>query len=435
MITIFCEQISPRVFYTFELVFEHLLGIEFNLISDQEIYSETNGAKLCYGNLPIGDSLFCRASGLLNAEDITEQSVEVGEYNGLPALFKVEGRSDFEYDLFSSIFYLVTRYEEYLTHEEDIHGRYIANQSIAFKNDFLELPIVDMWALMIGQKLSDRYQDFKLGVREFQYINTIDIDNAFAYSGKGSLRTVGGIAKSALRLKKDEVADRVGVASGRMEDPYDTYAYMKKTAAGNNSVVKSFVLLGDYGPYDKNLHHSSEKQIQAIQQMAEFSEVGVHPSYKSEGDLNQIQEEIRRLSDIINKPVKISRQHYLKLKIPDTYRILINCGIAEDHSMGYSEVLGFRAGTCTPFKFYDLELETTTDLMVHPFALMDRTLKDYLKLNPGEAIERITKLADEVKNVNGTLVSVWHNESLSDEREWKGWIPVYEYLQRFSYAD
>ena len=99
--------------------------------------------------------------------------------------------------------------------------------------------------------------------------------------------------------------------------------------------------------------------------------------------------------------------------------------------MGYSEVLGFRAGTCTPFRFYDLELETSTDLMVYPFALMDRTLNDYLSLSPDEAIKRVEQVAKEVKAVGGTLISIWHNESLSDELEWKGWLPVYEHLQRY----
>ncbi|MBL4754235.1 MAG: polysaccharide deacetylase family protein [Flavobacteriales bacterium] len=429
MITIYCEKITPRVKYTFHLVFEAILGLDYELMSDEAIYLSSDEAKFTYGIGPIDEGIFVRASGLLFESDIIDQSLEVGELDGIPAFYRVDQPSFLEYDLFSAIFYLVSRYEEYLPHIEDGHGRYQASQSIAFQNGFLGSPIVDRWAQLIGRLLMEKFPTLAIASRSFHYLNTIDIDNAYAYAGKGGLRNVGGMAKSALRLDKNDLSKRLNVLGGKAKDPYDTYSYMQEQAAKYNTAVKSFVLLGDYGPYDKNLPHSSAEQIRAIQHMAAFSEVGMHPSYGSAGDLGQVKKEMSRLSGILGRSIRISRQHYLKLKMPNTYRILIECGVEEDHSMGYSEVLGFRAGTCTPFKFYDLEAETSTDLIVYPFAVMDRTLNDYLKLNPDEAIQHLHQLVKEVRAVGGTLISVWHNESLSDALEWKGWLPVYEQLQ------
>ena len=429
MVTIFCEEITPRVDYTFDLVFNGILGVEFKLTSDQEAFSSSNSAKFSYGSQSIDQGPFFRAAGLLAEDHIVKQSLDIYEYKGYPALFKVDKPSVLEYDLFSAIFYLVSRYEEYLPHEKDEHGRYMANQSIACQNGFIELPIVEIWAGMICRLLQAEYSDLERERRSFQYINTIDIDNAFAYTGKGVVRTVGGIVKSALRLDGDDISGRLGVLSGKDKDPYDTYAYMRDLAAEHETEVKSFVLLGNYGKYDKNLPHSNEEQIGAIKRMAKFSEVGMHPSYDTDDRIENVRVEMNRLADILGRPVKTSRQHYLKLKLPETYKVLLACGIEEDHSMGYSEVIGFRAGTCTPFHFYDLEANERTELMIVPFALMDRTLNDYMQLSPREAIERISKLVEEVRHVNGALVSVWHNESLSDEREWKGWLPVYEHLQ------
>ena len=143
--------------------------------------------------------------------------------------------------------------------------------------------------------------------------------------------------------------------------------------------------------------------------MDEFSDVGIHPSYGSGDRVESVQKEIRRLEQILDRPICSSRQHYLKMSFPETYRTLIANGIEEDYSMGYSEVPGFRAGTCTPFKFYDLQANEPTNLTVYPFAVMDRTLNDHLKLSPEEAIERVSDLFAEVKAVHGTLVSVWHN--------------------------
>jgi hypothetical protein len=101
-------------------------------------------------------------------------------------------------------------------------------------------------------------------------------------------------------------------------------------------------------------------------------------------------------------------------------------GIKEDYSMGYASCSGFRAGTCTSFLFYDLVSDCETNLVIHPFLVMDVTLKQYLGLNPGEALDRIYRLVEIVKAVNGTFTSLWHNESLSEHGVWKGWRSVFE---------
>ncbi|MAJ05326.1 MAG: hypothetical protein CL827_00495 [Crocinitomicaceae bacterium] len=94
--------------------------------------------------------------------------------------------------------------------------------------------------------------------------------------------------------------------------------------------------------------------------------------------------------------------------------------------MGYSDRVGFRAGTCTPFKFYDLENETTTDLKIVPFSYMDGVLNDHLKYSGKSSIEIVRNLKNNVKKVNGVFTSVWHNESLSNLDRWKGWREVFE---------
>ncbi|MBK5284216.1 MAG: hypothetical protein JJE25_02345, partial [Bacteroidia bacterium] len=95
-------------------------------------------------------------------------------------------------------------------------------------------------------------------------------------------------------------------------------------------------------------------------------------------------------------------------------------------TMGYAQITGFRAGTCTAFRFYDLDREETTQLLIHPFAVMDATLKYYMKMSPEESLPHIRQLIDEVKKVDGTFISLWHNESLSDYKQWTGWKNVFE---------
>jgi len=96
--------------------------------------------------------------------------------------------------------------------------------------------------------------------------------------------------------------------------------------------------------------------------------------------------------------------------------------------MGFASLTGFRAGTCTAFNFFDLSKNQQTELIVHPFQVMDVSLKNYLHLNPQKAWQLIEELMLEVKNVNGTFISLWHNESLRDSGQWLGWREVFEQI-------
>ena len=73
-----------------------------------------------------------------------------------------------------------------------------------------------------------------------------------------------------------------------------------------------------------------------------------------------MKKEKNRLEGITNMQTKRSRQHYLRFSLPETYQQLIDLEIEEDYSMGYASHVGFRASTCTPFYFYDLDFEIQT---------------------------------------------------------------------------
>ena len=56
---------------------------------------------------------------------------------------------------------------------------------------------------------------------------------------------------------------------------------------------------------------------------------------------------------------------------------------------------------------------------------MDATLLYYLKLSPQASLIQISELIEEVKNVNGTFISLWHNDTFSNHKQWEGWQSVY----------
>jgi hypothetical protein len=96
--------------------------------------------------------------------------------------------------------------------------------------------------------------------------------------------------------------------------------------------------------------------------------------------------------------------------------------------MGYARALGFRASIATPFAWYDLEREEATALTIYPFAVMDVTLNTYLQLDSEQAMAALLPLIQRSKAVHGHFISVWHNSSLCEAWQWKGWRKVYEYL-------
>jgi hypothetical protein len=186
-----------------------------------------------------------------------------------------------------------------------------------------------------------------------------------------------------------------------------------------------FILLGDYAVNDKNISHTNTHLHQLVKSLSDIGKVGIHPSFQSNFEEGKIEKEMKRLENIIRMPVRCSRQHFLMLSFPGTYQRLENAGIKEDFSMGYADHTGFRSGTCSPFFFFDLSKNQKTPLRIYPFSVMDATLKYYMNLSPEESISHIETLLKRVKQVGGTFISLWHNETLSEYLQWKGWKKVY----------
>ena len=362
---------------------------------------------------------------MLQEKGIGAQEIEIKNWNNLPIFFKTSDEA-VPFDIFSATFYLVSRYEEYLPHIKDHYNRFTAKESLAYKHHFLDRPLVNLWIKECQKIIENKHNDFVFPNQTFTYTSTIDVDNAFYFLEKGLVRTAASFIKAILQNDKDHLHFRKNVLMGKQADPYDTFEYQLKINQQFDVDVIYFILLADYGTNDKNCSVHSRKFQLLIKHLSDYSRVGIHPSFSSNSNIDTLQMEVKRLERIINEEVKLSRQHFLKLDIPKTYRNLIELSIEHDYTMGYASHTGFRASICTPYFFYDLEQETATNLKIHPFAVMDATLKHYLMLNPDESINYIEKIINEVKAVDGHFISLWHNETWSDYEQWKGWKTVYE---------
>jgi len=423
---IYSPKISPRIKYTFNFIFREVLKCDFEFTSISADFVSSTLPKISYAEQALGDELHFRCSPLLSKHTIEPIVMTTTLFGDQEVPFKVENGA-LPFDVFAASFYFLSRYEEYLPFTADEHGRYPAEQSLQYRLNLLETPVIDGWALILKNILLKKFPKLIFGKRKFNFVPTIDVDRAYHFRASGLVKNTTRILKAALKLNTEKVVDILLTGLGQ-NDPFDTYDYLAEIHSQYQFTPIFFFLLAKKGheEFDQNVSPEDESFTALISKVASKANVGLHPSYASNTDTKKISEELISLQGITNQRIDTSRQHFLKLHLPHTYLRLIKAGINHDYSMGYASQVGFKAGTCTPFFWYDLQLEKQSHLTIHPFVVMDVTLQQYQALKPAEAIAKIDQLLASVKLVEGTFCSLWHNESVSESGRWKGWKVVYE---------
>ena len=363
---------------------------------------------------------------MLSEKGINEIDINVQLINNQATFFAATNENAYTFDLFAASFYLISRYEEYLPHLKDKYNRYKVEESLAFKHGFFKKPIVNIWIKEFIEKLEEQFPNLNIQHPKFKYISTIDIDNAYLYRGKGFVRSTAFLLKAIGTFNFKAIKMAFLVTTNKRKDPFDTYSLQFNLQKKYNLDVRYFMLLGDYGINDKNISHTNSSFQVLVKRLADLAPVGIHPSFGSNINEKKLAVEVKRLVDIQKREVNFSRQHFLQLSLPKTYKRLIEAGITNDFSMGYASHLGFRASIASPFTFYNLDMEQILPITIHPFAIIDDTLNFNMKLSANEVFGKISGIIEEVKQVNGTLISIWHNDTFSDEGVWKGWRNVYE---------
>lgn len=423
-ILVFARQHSPRLQYVLEVLLGGVLGTNWQFSSSPDELQQWTGPCIQYGdNIEAKKGLFIPSCGLLSETGIRPIDVSVNQVDGWPVLFMTDQTdADLPFDLFAMTFFLVSRYEEYLPFEADAHGRYAGSCSVACKNGFLHRPIINEWAGRLKALLIAKYPEWVCPDPTFRALFTCDVDLAWAYLQRPWWRILGAFARDALAGNWHIFFERVGVLLKTKPDPFFE-AFSKLGAIQQKQLY--FFLLGDRSNFDKNIHPDNPVFQKLIKHIAANFETGIHPSYLSHqiGE-PQIIKEINRLKAISGTAVLNSRQHFLLLRFPETYRRLIKAGIRHDFSMGYADQIGFRAGIANPFAWYDLLQEQATQLVVHPFQVMDVTLKDYMHLTPEQAIDHCLRMRKIVAETGGEFCLLWHNSSFSALWGWEGWEDV-----------
>jgi len=421
------SKVTNRLRYIFDLVLVEQLGITYEFTTDQELLTAYEGARFFYGDQPVEGVPYLQSVKLLFEREIVSQELKIFQFEDVKAIFPVfHKQSIMTFDVFAASFFLVSRYEEYLPYVSDMHGRFEADSSVFRKTGILQKPVVNHWIKAFGGRLQYFFPALKIREKAYRFQLTYDIDSSWAYLHKGLVRSAGSYVKDFFKADFGEIRQRTKVLRRKQNDPFDTFDYQLDIQKKYNLRPLYFILFANYGQYDKNISVRNRHFQNFIKYLGDYAEIGIHPSYASFEDKSLLKQEINSLSRVLNKEITKSRQHFLRMNLPVTYHNLIDMDIKEDYTMGYASQPGFRAGIADDFYFYDLDHDVVTNLRIHPFTLMDGTLRDYMKLGAIEAVIQAEELIKSVKAVGGTFILLWHNESLIEQKRWIGWRTAFE---------
>jgi hypothetical protein len=430
-VLVYAEKRTARLEYACEIALTEVLGTDFEVTEDADRYDQWSGPRINYSRQADRGGLQLKPEGLLEERGIRMVPPPTGSLNEEIVPFPDDSMLGF--DALSAIFWMVARMEEYAPHEVDRHGRFDPRDCTSWKMGWITRPVAERWAIALGQAL-EQSSSFTWKLAQYKFVTTIDVDSAYAYRHKGLMRSLGGFVKDVMGRDWANAVSRARTLIGLEEDPFDTYDRFSAIHRQHGAEVVWFFLLADYGMNDKGVPHRSPALQRLIRSLADHDTIGLHPGYQSHGAVEKrghsekLDREIERLRKISRRDVIRTRQHFLLLHFPDSYRRLIERGVQHDHTMGHAQIVGFRSGMSRSYRHFDVEKSCVTDLRIHPFAAMDATLNHYMGLSPAAAVAEVERLRDEVRATGGTLRILWHNESIADRWNWKGWSDVYAQL-------
>jgi hypothetical protein len=430
MVILYSHNPSARLTYISQLLLQEQLGIKVRFTNNPDDCKNTSEPVIWYDkNIPVSDQcLHLIPHGLLNESDIIPQKIVVNDYNSIavkgkhkPAFF-LNDRGDFPFDIFSAAFFLISRYEEYLPHALDEYGRYAHQNSLAFQSNFLSRPLVHEWLQDFTDLLKQKFPTLVIKRPEFRMLFSYDIDQAWSFRGKGFWRNMGGF------FRKPDF-QRLKVLLGKQKDPFDVFDdFIQLLQQKQNRAVFFFPTANKRSLYDKNTPPDYTPLKQLIQRLHQNYDIGLHPSWKGGDDSKSWSHEKKRLEKITGSGIFLSRQHYIRFRLPETYRTLIEIGLQSDYSMGYGSINGFRASFADSFPWFDLKKNESTSLRIFPFAFMDANSKYEQKQSALETRIELNDYVQTYQQVNGLFIPIFHNFLINELPENQDWFALHNWL-------
>ena len=413
MIAIFANDPTNRLEYLLHYAISERWGHPYKLcFTEESLMEEQAEAKINYSKQPMEGAFWISPDGLLSETGIRPMKPQMTWRNGPPYSFinKADG-TDLDWDPFAACFYFLSRYEELQQHMTDEHGRFRAEECVAVQNGCLQQAVVDHWLEDLAEALHRKFPAFMPVTSKVRFQPTYDIDQAYAYREKGFLINAAGFAKQLLHGNLKGIGNRAKVLAGRESDPYDTFALLRQLHEDEGLHPLHFVLFAPRSTHDKGISPENSTFRELVRHLKDDGKVGLHASYGSFRNQEALRNEKAALSECLGDKVTENRFHYLRLSLPESYRNLVATGITDDYSMGYASSAGFRAGTCHPFQYFDLQQEKELPLTIHPLLFMENCFFNSEERTEAALWRQVKPLLDEAIRYGGEIVTLFHNHS------------------------
>ena len=431
MICIYTDKYTNRLKYVADHIFKRILGQSVNIVNKVEdlptlsacpliVYSET---------LKVKGALHIVPNGLLFKKGVREYDITMNTWEGVKTFFATKG-GDIPFDIFSASFYLLSRYEEYLPIKEnfDSKGCFISEKSLAYKEGFLETPLVDVWALKLEEKLNSLFPNYTSSIdRRFRFLPIISVNTPYRYRTYSVLGNVLRLGKKVLERDWSELKKQLRVLLRIDQDPYCNVEKIVELH-NRNSLRPLFAFrISNKKWYKRPVYfaYSTYKKV-----LCRNYQIALCISGVASNSVTQLKMEQKILSRIFRTRIVIGTSSLSEYVVPKFYRNLSNSKIKEDFSMSYPDRIGFRASTCTPFRVYDLNREEYYRIDVHSVPFTVWSVKR-MGLNKEEIVKAATSMAKTVKSLKGEFIIASHNYNFVDSSMLKGWASTYEYVIRY----
>lgn len=363
-------------------------------------------------------------------------------------------------DLPASTLFCLCRVEETQESERDAHSRFTAAMSVARRDDFLYRPVVDEWGLALAQALEALLPGWSQKQRPLRAKISHDVDEVgrcnliWPQHLNGDARHLGRFAWMLLPFDVRH-AIRLGIGH---QNPMPGIAHLCSVMAPSEpgciqlleSVIRAELRHGlepavywkatAVGPFDSGYDPRDKRVRTVIRQLEEQGiENGFHAGYRAFDSLPEMQSELETLREVIGDREIGGRMHYLRW-VPETWLDWERCGLAYDSSVGYANDVGFRAGTCLPYRPWLLSRNREARLLEVPLIAMDVSLVERMQVRGEAQLRLVRELINKCAAVGGVFTFLCHATAMRDKRfvreyeqildllasaekfDWKAWL-------------
>ena len=378
MLLVYTRKITPRVTYIFKHIFENMLDLSVSFSTTVKVFVAHSGPKMSYATRSLGNEFNITSHSLLFERGVIDQDLTIHDWEGIPAFFKTDDNGPIPYDIFAASFFLLSRYEELIPKIKTTNEFFDSTQSLAFKEGFLEIPLIDIWVLKLHKIISEFFTEIEPYKKKYSKKELlIDVPLAFRYRHRSFLVSIEIFLKSIWQLNLLKTFNQLMVILRLEDDPYDSFDSWVSWLKDSNLKPKVFFRFANSSKYESSVSIFNRRLHAIIKKTGDFYMLGLLLSVKShlkpEISLNKEKKDFQELT---NRQVKMSRIPNSLRQLSLVYADLANFEFTDDYSMGYSNKIGFRASTSTPFYFYDLANESKLSLKAHPVVASESVIKN-----------------------------------------------------------